>query len=87
MAGSLKIVGMADFLGIRTVHYFEGRVSCGRCGRHLQISGRNGYTKRDQFAKSLKKMGWSNTRTHGWICQRCDKKVVRVQRIAKSRRC
>jgi hypothetical protein len=86
MGGKLVIVPMADILGTKTIQYKEGRVSCGRCGKCIQISGRGGYTERSQFVTSLKNMEWRYHKKTGWVCPRCEAKSVKALRD-KKRRC
>ena len=85
MAGTLKIFGMSDQLGQRSIDYKEGRVFCGRCGMSLLICGRNRYTERRQFEQSLRGMGWRYTRKNGWVCKRCAKRVVEHRRSRRNR--
>lgn len=51
----------------------EYSVTCGRCGEYLL----EGSGTKARAASGLRKLGWSLTRQHGWICPDCTRRKER----------
>lgn len=45
--------------------------TCGKCNNQEVVTPPGYNPTQQQFAAEARRMGWQNTRVHGWICPHC----------------